>query len=217
LEELLGQKTNPIGFRLGITRDWDSTWFERKGYSALLTEDEKVRNYLRSRLNKAGVSRLIIERKGSQMTVSIHTSRPGIVIGKSGKDVNQLEAELKKLTKREAVKIKTFEIKRPELDAYLVAENIATQLEGRINFRRAMKNAITSASRMGAEGIRVMCAGRLGGAEIARTEQYREGRVPLHTLRADIDYASLAARTIYGLIGVKVWICRGEVYGPLPR
>jgi small subunit ribosomal protein S3 len=213
----LGQKTNPIGFRLGITRDWDSTWFERKGYSTLLTEDEKVRNYLRNRLEKAGVSRLLIERKGSQMTVAIHTSRPGIVIGKSGKDVNQLEAELKKLTKREAVKIKTFEIKRPELDAYLVAENIATQLEGRINFRRAMKNAITSASRMGAEGIRVMCAGRLGGAEIARTEQYREGRVPLHTLRADIDYASVAARTIYGLIGVKVWICRGEVYGPLPR
>ena len=213
----MGQKTNPIGFRLGITRDWDSTWFERKGYSTLLTEDEKVRNYLRNRLEKAGVSRLLIERKGSQMTVAIHTSRPGIVIGKSGKDVNQLEAELKKLTKREAVKIKTFEIKRPELDAYLVAENIATQLEGRINFRRAMKNAITSASRMGAEGIRVMCAGRLGGAEIARTEQYREGRVPLHTLRADIDYASVAARTIYGLIGVKVWICRGEVYGPLPR
>ena len=213
----MGQKTNPIGFRLGITRDWDSTWFERKGYSTLLTEDEKVRSYLRNRLNKAGVSRLVIERKGSQMTVSIHTSRPGIVIGKSGKDVNQLEAELKKLTGREAVKIKTFEIKRPELDAYLVAENIATQLEGRINFRRAMKNAITSATRMGAEGIRVMCAGRLGGAEIARTEQYREGRVPLHTLRADIDYASVAARTIYGLIGVKVWICRGEVYGPLPR
>lgn len=213
----MGQKTNPIGFRLGVTRDWDSTWFERKGYSKLLTEDEKVRNYLRNRLNKAGVSRLVIERKGSQMTVSIHTSRPGIVIGKSGKDVNQLEAELKKLTGREAVKIKTFEIKRPELDAYLVAENIASQLEGRINFRRAMKNAITSASRMGAEGIRVMCAGRLGGAEIARTEQYREGRVPLHTLRADIDYASVAARTIYGLIGVKVWICRGEVYGPLPR
>ncbi len=213
----MGQKTNPVGFRLGITRDWDSIWFERKGYSKLLTEDEKVRNYLRNRLNKAGVSRLIIERKGSQLTVAIHTSRPGIVIGKSGKDVNQLEAELKKLTGREAVKIKTFEIKRPELDAYLVAENIANQLEGRINFRRAMKNAITSASRMGAEGIRVMCAGRLGGAEIARTEQYREGRVPLHTLRADIDYASVAARTIYGLIGVKVWICRGEVYGPLPR
>ncbi len=213
----MGQKTNPIGFRLGITRDWDSTWFERKGYSALLKEDEKVRGYLRSRLEKAGVSRLVIERKGSQMTVAIHTSRPGIVIGKSGKDVNQLEAELKKLTGREAVKIKTFEIKRPELDAYLVAENIANQLVGRINFRRAMKNAITSASRMGAEGIRVMCAGRLGGAEIARTEQYREGRVPLHTLRADIDYASVAARTIYGLIGVKVWICRGEVYGPLPR
>ncbi|OYV84659.1 MAG: 30S ribosomal protein S3 [Ignavibacteriae bacterium 37-53-5] len=213
----MGQKTNPVGFRLGITRDWDSIWFERKGYSKLLMEDEKVRNYLRNRLNKAGVSRLIIERKGSQLTVAIHTSRPGIVIGKSGKDVNQLEAELKKLTGREAVKIKTFEIKRPELDAYLVAENIANQLEGRINFRRAMKNAITSASRMGAEGIRVMCAGRLGGAEIARTEQYREGRVPLHTLRADIDYASVAARTIYGLIGVKVWICRGEVYGPLPR
>ncbi len=213
----MGQKTNPIGFRLGITRDWDSTWFERKGYSALLSEDERVRNYLRNRLEKAGVSRLAIERKGSQVTVAIHTSRPGIVIGKSGKDVNQLEAELKKLTGRDAVKIKTFEIKRPELDAYLVAENIANQLVGRINFRRAMKNAITSASRMGAEGIRVMCSGRLGGAEIARTEQYREGRVPLHTLRADIDYASVAARTIYGLIGVKVWICRGEVYGPLPR
>ncbi|MFZ1081534.1 MAG: 30S ribosomal protein S3 [Candidatus Kryptoniota bacterium] len=213
----MGQKTNPIGFRLGITRDWDSIWFERKGYSKLLAEDEKVRNYLRNRLNKAGVSRLIIERKGSQLSVSIHTSRPGIVIGKSGKDVSQLEAELKRLTGKESVKIKTFEIKRPELDAYLVAENIANQLEGRINFRRAMKNAITSAARMGAEGIRVMCAGRLGGAEIARTEQYREGRVPLHTLRADIDYASVAARTIYGLIGVKVWICRGEVYGPLPR
>ncbi|MGO9481066.1 MAG: 30S ribosomal protein S3 [Candidatus Kryptoniota bacterium] len=213
----MGQKTNPIGFRLGITRDWDSIWFERKGYSKLLSEDEKVRDYLRNRLNKAGVSRLIIERKGSQLSVSIHTSRPGIVIGKSGKDVSQLEAELKRLTGKESVKIKTFEIKRPELDAYLVAENIASQLEGRINFRRAMKNAITSASRMGAEGIRVMCAGRLGGAEIARTEQYREGRVPLHTLRADIDYASVSARTIYGLIGVKVWICRGEVYGPLPR
>lgn len=213
----MGQKTNPIGFRLGITRDWDSTWFERKGYSDLLREDEKVRNYLRNRLKKAGVSRLVIERKGGQLTVSIHTSRPGIVIGKSGKDVSQIEAELKKLTGREAVKIKTFEIKRPELDAYLVAENIATQIEGRINFRRAMKNAITSAMRMGAEGIRVMCAGRLGGAEIARTEQYREGRVPLHTLRADIDYASVPAKTIYGLIGVKVWICRGEVYGPLPR
>jgi small subunit ribosomal protein S3 len=213
----LGQKTNPIGFRLGITRDWDSIWFERKGYSKLLSEDEKVRNYLRNRLNKAGVSRLIIERKGNQLSVSIHTSRPGIVIGKSGKDVSQLEAELKRLTGKESVKIKTFEIKRPELDAYLVAENIASQLEGRINFRRAMKNAITSATRMGAQGIRVMCAGRLGGAEIARTEQYREGRVPLHTLRADIDYASVAARTIYGLIGVKVWICRGEVYGPLPR
>jgi small subunit ribosomal protein S3 len=213
----LGQKTNPIGFRLGITRDWDSTWFERKGYSDLLREDEKVRSYLRNRLKKAGVSRLVIERKGGQLTVSIHTSRPGIVIGKSGKDVSQIEAELKKLTGREAVKIKTFEIKRPELDAYLVAENIATQIEGRINFRRAMKNAITSAMRMGAEGIRVMCAGRLGGAEIARTEQYREGRVPLHTLRADIDYASVPAKTIYGLIGVKVWICRGEVYGPLPR
>ncbi|MGC8594098.1 MAG: 30S ribosomal protein S3 [Candidatus Kryptoniota bacterium] len=213
----MGQKTNPIGFRLGITRDWDSTWFERKGYSDLLREDEKVRSYLRNRLKKAGVSRLVIERKGGQLTVSIHTSRPGIVIGKSGKDVSQIEAELKKLTGREAVKIKTFEIKRPELDAYLVAENIATQIEGRINFRRAMKNAITSAMRMGAEGIRVMCAGRLGGAEIARTEQYREGRVPLHTLRADIDYASVPAKTIYGLIGVKVWICRGEVYGPLPR
>jgi small subunit ribosomal protein S3 len=213
----LGQKTNPIGFRLGITRDWNSTWFERRSYSALLAEDEKVRNYLRNRLDKAGVSRIVIERKGSQLSISIHTSRPGIVIGKSGKDVNQLEAELKKLTGKEDVKIKTFEIKRPELDAYLVAENIASQLEGRINFRRAMKNAITSATRMGAEGIRVMCSGRLGGAEIARTEQYREGRVPLHTLRADIDYASVAARTIYGLIGVKVWICRGEVYGPLPR
>jgi small subunit ribosomal protein S3 len=208
----LGQKTHPVGLRLGIVRSWDSNWYDEKGFAAKLNEDLVIRNYIRSRLKKAGISRIMIERTPKRAVISIHTSRPGIVIGRSGKEIAQLEEELKKVTNKE-VKILINEIKRPELDAYLVAENIASQIEGRISFRRAMKQAITSATRMGAEGIRVMTAGRLGGAEIARTEQYKEGRIPLHTLRADIDYASVTANTIYGSIGVKVWICKGEILG----
>ena len=206
----MGQKVNPVGFRLGIIKTWDSNWYDDKSYSSKLLEDYQVRNYLRNRLKKAGVSKIQIERTPKNARITIHTSRPGVVIGKSGKEITQLEEELKKVTNKE-VKILINEIKRPELDAALVAEAIAGQLEGRIAFRRAMKQAITAAMRMGAEGIRVKCAGRLGGAEIARSEQYKEGRIPLHTVRADIDYAHAEAATIYGKIGVKVWICKGEV------
>jgi small subunit ribosomal protein S3 len=206
----LGQKVHPVGFRLGTIRTWDSNWYDEKDFSGKLKEDEQIRQYIRSRFKKAGVSKILIERTPKRAAITIHTSRPGIVIGRSGKEISQLEEELKKITNKD-VKLFINEIKRPELDAYLVAENVASQLEGRISFRRAMKTAMTSAMRMGAEGIRVMCAGRLGGAEIARSEQYREGRVLLHTVRADIDYAQATARTIYGAIGVKVWICRGEI------
>jgi small subunit ribosomal protein S3 len=206
----LGQKVNPIGFRLGTIRTWDSNWYDEKDFAGKLQEDLKIRNYIRSRLKKAGISRILIDRTPKRAAITIHTSRPGIVIGRSGKEISQLEEELKKITNKE-VKILIHEIKRPELDAYLVAENIASQLEGRISFRRAMKTGITSSIRMGAEGVRVMCGGRLGGSEIARSEQYKEGRIPLHTLRADIDYAQATAMTIYGTIGVKVWICRGEI------
>jgi small subunit ribosomal protein S3 len=206
----LGQKVHPVGFRLGILRTWDSNWYDEKDFSGKLREDLKIRNYVYNRLKKAGISRVLIDRTPKRAVVTIHTSRPGIVIGRSGKEITQLEEELKKITNKE-VKILIHEIKRPELDAYLLAENIASQLEGRISFRRAMKMGITSAMRMGAEGVRVMCGGRLGGAEIARSEQYKEGRIPLHTLRADIDYAQATAMTIYGTIGVKVWVCRGEV------
>lgn len=206
----MGQKINPVGFRLGVIKGWDSNWYDDKNYSAKLQEDMMVRNYLRNRLKKAGVSKILIERTPKNARITINTSRPGVVIGKSGKEIGQLEEELKKVTNKE-VKILISEVKRPELDAQLVAENIAAQLEGRIAFRRAMKQAITASMRMGAEGIRIKCAGRLGGAEIARTEQYKEGRIPLHTLRADIDYAHAEASTIYGKIGVKVWICKGEV------
>ncbi len=208
----MGQKTHPIGLRVGIIRGWESNWYERGSYAAKLMEDKRIRLYVRKRLQKAGIARIIINRTSKNVILTIHTSRPGVVIGKSGKEINQLEEELKKLTAKE-VKVQISEIKRPELDAFLVAENIANQLTGRISFRRAMKSAITSAMRMGAQGIRVMCAGRLGGAEMARTEQYKEGRIPLHTLRADIDYAAATAQTIYGSIGIKVWICRGEVLG----
>lgn len=208
----MGQKVNPIGFRVGIIRGWDSNWFESKSYASKLLEDKKIRAYVRKRLQKAGIASIIIDRTSKNIILTIHTSRPGVVIGKSGKEIAQLEQELKQVTDKE-VKIQITEIKRPELDAYLVADNIASQLEGRISFRRAMKGAITSAMRMGAEGIRVMCAGRLGGAEMARTEQYKEGRIPLHTIRADINYATATAHTIYGAIGVKVWICRGEILG----
>ena len=206
----MGQKINPVGFRLGVIKGWDSNWYDEKSFSGKLQEDMVVRNYLRNRLKKAGVSKILIERTPKNARITINTSRPGVVIGKSGKEIGQLEEELKKVTNKE-IKILISEIKRPELDAQLVAENIAAQLEGRIAFRRAMKQAITAAMRMGAEGIRVKCGGRLGGAEIARTEQYKEGRIPLHTLRADIDYAHAEAATIYGKIGVKVWICKGEV------
>lgn len=208
----MGQKTNPIGFRVGIIRGWDSNWYEGKSYSTKLLEDKKLRSYVRNRLKKAGISKIIIDRTSKNVILTIHTSRPGVVIGKSGKEIAQLEQELKQITNKE-VKVQITEIKRPELDAYLVAENIASQLKGRISFRRAMKSAITAAMRMGAQGIRVMCSGRLGGAEMARTEQYKDGRIPLHTIRADIDYATATAQTIYGSIGIKVWICRGEILG----
>jgi small subunit ribosomal protein S3 len=198
--------------RLGITRTWDSNWYDEKGFAGKLSEDIMIRQYIRSRLKKAGISRLLIDRTPKRAVITIHTSRPGIVIGRSGKEITQLEEELKKITNKE-VKILIHEIKRPELDAFLLAETVASQIEGRISFRRAMKTAITAGMRMGAEGVRIMCAGRLGGSEIARTEQYKEGRIPLHTLRADIDYAVSTARTIYGAIGVKVWICKGEILG----
>ncbi|MBI4428420.1 MAG: 30S ribosomal protein S3 [Ignavibacteriales bacterium] len=212
----MGQKTNPNGFRLGVVRTWDANWYDDKSFSGKLQEDLVVRNYVRSRLKKAGIARIQIDRTPKRAVITIHTSRPGIVIGKSGKEIAQLEEELKKVTSKE-VKILIHEIKRPELDAYLVAEAIASQLEGRISFRRAMKQAITAAMRMGAEGIRVRCGGRLGGAEIARSEHYKDGRIPLQTIRADIDYSAATAFTIYGAIGVKVWICKGEILGSSSR
>lgn len=208
----MGQKANPIGNRLGIIRGWDSNWFGGKNYADKLVEDEKIRQYLMARLAKGGVSRIVIERTLKLITVTIHTARPGIVIGKGGSEVDKLKEELKKLTRKD-VQINIYEIKRPELDAQLVADGIARQLEARISFRRAMKQSVASTMRMGAEGIKIVCSGRLGGAEMARTEQYKDGRVPLHTFRADIDYALAEAQTTYGLIGVKVWICKGEVYG----
>lgn len=208
----MGQKTHPVGFRVGVIRGWESNWYENKSYAVKLKEDVQLRGYVRNRLKKAGISRIIIDRTSKNIILTIHTSRPGVVIGKSGKEITQLEEELKRITSKD-VKVQISEIKRPELDAYLVAENIANQLSGRVSFRRAMKTSITAAMRMGAEGIRIMCAGRLGGAEMARTEQYKDGRIPLHTIRADIDYANGRAETLYGSIGIKVWICRGEILG----
>lgn len=208
----MGQKTNPIGLRLGIIRSWDANWFDDRNVAEKISEDIKVRNYIRNRKKKSGISRILVERTAKQIRITINTSRPGMIIGRSGKDITLLEEELKKITNKE-VKILINEIKRAELDAYLVAENIAQQLEGRISFRRAMKLAVNTTMRMGAQGIRIMCSGRLGGAEMARTEQYKEGRIPLHTLRADIDYGTCEALTIYGIIGIKVWICKGEIIG----
>jgi small subunit ribosomal protein S3 len=208
----MGQKAHPIGNRLGIIKGWDSNWFGGNNYSDKLVEDEKIRKYLSVRIAKGGVAKVVIERTLKRITVTIHTARPGIVIGKGGQEVDKIKEELKKLTKKD-VQINIFEIKRPELDAQLVADGVAKQLEARISFRRAMKTTIASTMRMGAEGIKIMCSGRLGGAEMARTEQYKEGRIPLHTFRADIDYALAEAHTTYGKIGVKVWICKGEVYG----
>jgi small subunit ribosomal protein S3 len=208
----MGQKTNPIGLRLGIIKGWDSSWFGGKKYEAKLVEDDKIRKYLNARLAKAGVSKIIIERQFKRITVTINTARPGIIIGKGGQEVDKLKEELRKITQKE-VQINISEIKRPELDAYLVAQTIAKQIEGRISFRRAIKTAVTSTMRLNAEGIKATVSGRLGGAEMARTETIKEGRIPLHTLRADIDYATAEAHTTYGRIGVKVWICKGEVYG----
>ncbi len=208
----MGQKTNPIGLRLGIIKGWDSYWYGGKDFSSKLVEDDQIRKYLNARLAKAGVSKIMIERTIRLVTVTINTARPGIIIGKGGQEVDKLKEELKKLTKKD-VQINISEIKRPELDAKIVATNIAKQIEGRISFRRAIKTSIASSMRLGAEGIKVLISGRLGGAEMARTEQYKEGRIPLHTLRADIDYALVEAHTTYGRIGIKVWIFKGEVYG----
>jgi small subunit ribosomal protein S3 len=208
----MGQKAHPIGNRLGIIKGWDSNWFGGNHYADKLVEDEKIRKYIHARIAKGGISKIVIERTLKRVTITIHTARPGIVIGKGGQEVDKIKEELKKITKKD-VQINIFEIKRPELDAQLVADGVAKQLEARISFRRAMKTSIASTMRMGAEGIKIMCAGRLGGAEMARTEQYKDGRIPLHTFRADIDYALAEAHTTYGKIGVKVWICKGEVYG----
>ncbi|GET26512.1 30S ribosomal protein S3 [Prolixibacter sp. NT017] len=208
----MGQKVNPISNRLGIIKGWDSNWFGGDNYGDKLVEDHKLREYLSARLAKASISKIIIERTLKLITITIHTSRPGIIIGKGGQEVDKLKEELKKITKKE-VQINIFEIKRPELDARIVANNIARQVEGKIAYRRAVKMAIASAMRMGAEGIKVQVSGRLNGAEMARSEMYKDGRTPLHTLRADIDYALGEALTKTGLIGVKVWICKGEIYG----
>jgi small subunit ribosomal protein S3 len=208
----MGQKAHPIGNRLGIIRGWDSNWYGGKKYADKIVEDEQIRKYLMARLTKGGVSKIVIERTLKLVTVTIHTARPGIIIGKGGQEVDKLKEELKKITKKD-IQINIFEIKRPELDAQLVADGVARQIEARISYRRATKMAIAATMRMGAEGIKIMSAGRLGGAEIARTEHYKEGRTPLHTFRADIDFAISEAQTSYGKIGVKVWICRGEVYG----
>ncbi|MGD9487839.1 MAG: 30S ribosomal protein S3 [Calditrichaceae bacterium] len=208
----MGQKVHPVGFRLGIIKTWNSSWFDEKNFAAKLQEDLKLRQYIRNRLKKAAVSKIEIERTVKKVILTVHTARPGIVIGKKGSEVDKLKEELRALTGKD-VQININEIKKPELDAYLVAENIAKQLEGKVSFRRAMKKAITSTMRLGAEGIKIMCSGRLGGAEMARTEQYKEGRIPLHTLRADIDYATYTSNTTYGTIGVKVWIFNGEVIG----
>lgn len=208
----MGQKTNPIGNRLGIIKGWDSNWYGGKEYGNKLVEDDKIRKYLNARLAKAGVAKIIIERTLKLVTVTINTARPGIIIGKGGQEVDKLKEELKKITGKE-VQINITEIKRPELDAVIVGSTIARQIEGRISFRRAIKTAIASTMRMGAEGIKVTISGRLAGAEMARTETYKEGRIPLHTLRADIDYATAEARTTFGCIGIKTWICKGEIYG----
>ena len=206
----MGQKTHPHGFRLGIVKPWRSRWFAGRDFPALLKEDELVRTYLKTRLQHAAISDVHIERKPGKVLVTVHTGRPGVVIGKRGAEVDKLRDELAQLTGKE-VGINVEEIKRPELDAQLVADNVAHQLAQRISFRRAMKRAVQSAMRMGAQGIKIKCGGRLGGAEIARVEGYHEGRVPLHTLRADVDYATATAKTTFGTIGVKTWIFKGEV------
>jgi small subunit ribosomal protein S3 len=206
----MGHKVNPIGLRLGINRTWDSRWIAGKDYADLLHEDLRLRKFLKKRLSQAGVSKIVIERPAKRARITIHTARPGVVIGKKGADIEKLRGELSKMTGGE-VHLSIVEIRKPEIDAQLVADSIAQQLERRVAFRRAMKRAVQAAMRLGAQGIRINCGGRLGGAEIARTEWYREGRVPLHTLRADIDYGVSTAITTYGTCGVKVWIFKGEI------
>jgi len=206
----VGQKTNPIGMRLGIIFTWDSRWFARKDYAKLLEEDIFIRKYLKKRLSQAGISRIVIQRAVSKVTINISTARPGLVIGRRGQQVDQLRDELQHITKKE-IFLNIDEVKKPDTDATLVGEHVARQLEQRVSFRRAMKKAIAATMRAGAGGVRIVCSGRLGGAEMARTESYRDGRVPLHTLRADIDFARSTARTIYGTVGVKVWIFKGEI------
>lgn len=208
----MGQKTNPIGNRLGLIRGWDSNWYGGKDFGSKVVEDEKIRRYLKARISKGGIARIVIERTLKRITVTIHTSRPGIIIGKGGSEVDRIKEELKKLTSKE-VQINIIEIRKPELDANIVGESIAKQIEARINYRRAIKMSIQAAMRAGAEGIKVRISGRLNGAEMARSEEYKDGRTPLHTFRADIDYALQEALTVYGKIGVKVWICKGEVLG----
>ena len=208
----MGQKTNPIGNRLGYIKGWDSNWYGGRNYADKIAEDSKIRQYIGVRLSNASVARVVIERTLKMVTITIHTARPGIIIGKGGQEVDKLREELKKITKKE-VQINIYEVKRPELDATLVAASIARQIEGRISFRRAIKMAVSGTMRMGAEGIKVKISGRLNGAEMARSEMFKDGRTPLHTFRADIDYALEEAHTTYGRIGIKVWICKGEVYG----
>ena len=208
----MGQKANPIGNRLGIIRGWESNWYgNRKDFAGKLIEDHKIRTYLNARINKGGISKIVIERTLGKLIVTIHTSKPGIIIGKGGGEVDRIKEELKKVTNKEDVQINILEIRRPELDAMIVGDTIARQIENRINFKRATKMAIASALRMGAEGIKIKLSGRLAGAEIARSEEFKQGRVPLHTFRMDIDYANVFAQTVYGKIGIKVWICKGEV------
>ncbi len=210
----MGQKTNPIGNRLGIIRGWDSMWYgEKKDYGQKVVEDHKIRTYLNARINKGGIARIVIERTLGKLIITIHTSKPGIIIGKGGAEVDRIKEELKKLTNKDDVQINIMEIRRPELDAVIVGETIARQLESRVSYKRALKMAIQTAMRMGAEGIKIKVGGRLAGSEIARSEEYKQGRTPLHTLRMDIDYASVYAMTVYGKIGIKVWICKGEVLG----
>lgn len=208
----MGQKVNPIGLRLGIIRGWDSNWYGGKDYGDKLAEDEKIRKYLRVRIPKGGISKVVIERTLKRITLSIHTSRPGIVIGKGGGEVDAIREEIKKITGKD-VQINISEIKRPELDAKLVGENVAQQIENRFSYKRAIKNAIQGTMKMGADGIKIRISGRLNGGEIARSEMYKEGRTPLHTLRSNIDYALVEAQTVYGKIGIKVWLCKGEIYG----
>ena len=208
----MGTKVNPVGFRLGVVKGWDSAWFGGKDFSDKIVEDQKIRKYIEVRIPKGGISKVVIERTLKRITLTVHTARPGVVIGKGGSEVDKIKEELKKLTGKD-IQINIFEIKRPELDAKLVGESIAQQLQARISFRRAMKQAIASSMRVGAQGIKIKVSGRVGGAEMARSEQYKEGRIPLHTLRADIDYALSEANTVYGKIGIKVWIFKGEVFG----